>query len=220
MTSLSAHTVIKMIKKLLHHLITTPKIPGKGSFFASLAVSIILLYVVNNLRYMGITQINEANLISSLWSFNIIFGLAIIGNFMLILYRPAWFFFLIQTLIDAAGVNTFYFLYRLYPFNLENTAMDSVIKIILVVIMIGFFAAFLLEFYHLGINIRFPKKRAILIPGSPGAVAAAEVGLDAIQHPAPHLSQAEPPSSAGHQPATEKVEDPQSPSEPPLPSQN
>lgn len=209
-----------MIKKLIRYFITAPKIPGNGSCIATLAVSIILLYVVNNLRYMGITQLAEASLVSCLWSFNIVFGIAIIGNFMLLLYRTAWFFYLVQTLITAAGVNAFYCLYRLYPFNLGNPTLDSIIKIILVAIIIVYFAAFLLEFYHLGINIRFPKKPAIFIPESPGAAAAHIVESDTIQNPAADLPPAELPSSSKHLPATEKVENPQSPPDSPHPSQS
>jgi hypothetical protein len=148
-----------MTNKLIRYFKEESKVPGKGSFFASLAVYIVLLYVVNNLCYMGITQLTEKNLISCMWPLNIIFGLAIIGNFMLLVYRPAWFFYLIQTLINAAGVNAFFYIYKLYPFNLNNPMLDNAIKIILILIMIAFFLAFLLEFYRFGINFQLPKKK-------------------------------------------------------------
>ena len=37
---------------------------------------------------MGITQLTETSLISCMWALNIIFGLAIIGNFVFLMYRP------------------------------------------------------------------------------------------------------------------------------------
>jgi hypothetical protein len=135
------------------------RVAGKGSLFASLTINIILLYVVNNLRYMGITQLTEANLVSCLWSVNIIFGLAIVGNFSLLLKRPAWFFYLVQTLINIAGVNAFYFIYKLYPFNLASAIQNQILKILIVLILIGFFLFFLFNFFRFGINFNLPKKK-------------------------------------------------------------
>jgi hypothetical protein len=192
-----------MTNKFISYFKEEAKVPGKGSYFTSLAINIVLLYVVNNLRYMGITQLTEAKLISCMWSLNIIFGLAIIGNFTLILYRPKWLFYLVQTLINAAGVNAFFFIYQLYPFNLGNPTLDSIIKIILVLIMIGFFLAFLLEFYRFGINVKFAKKKHAPV------VIAVEAGQSALSGETPAT---ENPPSAGNDAAPAASSGPSEPS--------
>ncbi|HSW57102.1 MAG TPA: hypothetical protein VLH15_01745 [Dehalococcoidales bacterium] len=153
-----------MLRKLFKYAFAAPRVPGKGSYFASLAVFIILLYVVNNLRYMGITQLNEPALISCLWSLNIVFGLAIVGNFILLLYRPVWFFYLVQTLISAAVVNAFWFMYFLFPFEFNITGINTGIRVIIIFIMICSFLAFLLDLYYFGIHVSFKRKRSIASP--------------------------------------------------------
>jgi cytoskeletal protein RodZ len=102
-----------------------------------------------------------------MWALNILFGLAIMGNFFLIINRPPWFFFMVQSLISAAGVNAFYTIYRLYPFYLENALQNQSIRVLLILILIGFFLSFLLEAYHFGINVHLPKKKTAAI--SPAA---------------------------------------------------
>lgn len=163
-----------MSNRFIRYFKEEPRVPGKGSFFASLAVNIILLYLVNNLRYMGITQLVEPNLVSCLWSANTFFALIIIGNFVLLLFRPVWFFYLVQMLINAAGVNVFCFIYILYPFNLGSSTLDSIVKIVLILIMVGFFLAFLAELYRFGANVPLPRKKT-----PPGPPDAPQVDLDA-----------------------------------------
>jgi hypothetical protein len=150
---------IAMTHKIIRFFKEEPKQPGKGTIFAGLAINLILLYVVNNLRYMGINVLTEDKLISCMWSLNILFGIGILGNFFVIIYRPVWFFNLVQTLFNAAGVNAFFFIYKLYPFSLDDAMINTTIKIILVLIMVGFFFAFLVEFYRCGVNFELPKKK-------------------------------------------------------------
>jgi hypothetical protein len=150
---------IAMTHKIIRFFKEEPKQPGKGTLLAGLAINIILLYVVNNLRYMGITILTEDKLVSCMWSLNILFGIGILGNFLVIIYRPVWFFNLVQTLYNASGINAFFFIFKLYPFSLDDAMINTTIKIILVLIMVGFFFAFLVEFYHCGVNFELPKKK-------------------------------------------------------------
>jgi hypothetical protein len=174
-----------MSNKLVRYFKEDAKIPGHGALIASLAVNIILLYVVNNLRYFGIPQLIEANLVSCLWALNIVFGLAIIGNFVLLINRTVWFFHFVQMLINAAGVNAFFFIYKQYPFNLGSSILDTIVRIILILIMIGFFLTFLIEFFRCGINFSLPKKKVVPAPAliSPEAsqLAGAEAGSQAVE---------------------------------------
>jgi hypothetical protein len=175
----------RMTNKFVRYFKEDPKISGNGALIASLAVNIILLYVVNNLRYFGIPQLIEANLVSCLWALNIVFGLAIIGNFVLLINRTVWFFHCVQMLIDAAGVNAFFFVYKQYPFNLGSATLDMIVKIILILIMIGFFITFLIEFYRCGINFNLPTKKPVSAPTpiSPDAnpITGGEAGFQAME---------------------------------------
>ena len=150
-----------MTNKIIRYFKAESKMPSKGTLFAYLTIGIILLYVVNNLRYFGITQLDEKKLVSCMWSANIALGIAVIGNFTLILKRPVWLYFLVQMLIDAAAVISVFFVYRLYPFIFSNGVVNDAIRAVLIFIAFCLFVAFLVEFYRFGINVHLPKKAAV-----------------------------------------------------------
>jgi hypothetical protein len=151
-----------MTNKIIRYFKAESKMPAKGALFAYLTIGIILLYVVNNLRYFGITQLDEKKLISCMWSANIALGIAVIGNFALILKRPVWLYFFVQMLIDAAAIISVFFVYRLYPFIFSNGVVNAAIRAALIFIAFCLFVAFLIEFYRFGINVHLPKKTAAI----------------------------------------------------------
>jgi hypothetical protein len=140
-----------MTNKIIRYFKAESKVPNKGTLFAYLTISIILLYAVNNLRYIGITQLDEKKLVSCMWSANIALGIAVIGNFSLMLKRPIWLYFLVQMLIDASAIISVFFVYRLYPFIFSNAVVNDAIRASLILIAACLFAAFLVEFYRFGI---------------------------------------------------------------------
>jgi hypothetical protein len=168
-----------MTNRIIRYFKAESKMPSKGTLFAYLTIGIILLYVVNNLRYFGITQLDEKKLISCIWSANIALGIAVIGNFTLILKRPVWLYFLVQMLIDAAAVISVFFVYRLYPFIFSNGAVNDAIRAALVFIAFCLFVAFLIEFYRFGINVHLPKQTAVIAvePSATDSGAASETVL-------------------------------------------
>ena len=163
-----------MTNKIIRYFKAESKMPGIGTLFAYLTIGIVLLYAVNNLRYMGITQLDEKKLISCLWSANIALGMAVIGNFTLILKRPVWLYFLVQMLIDAAAVISVFFVYRLYPFIFTNAVINDAIRAALILIAICLFIAFLVEFYRFGINVHLPKKKVVIDLGLSSADSSPE----------------------------------------------
>jgi hypothetical protein len=129
--------------------------PGKGTIFGVLAVSIILLYVVNNLRYMGITQLSDS-FISCLWAINIVFGVLIIGYFAFLLFKPAWFYHLIQLLVDASAALALYIVYRQFPFALASSTATTITRVIIVLMIAVFAVSFIIETYRF---FRSPKRQ-------------------------------------------------------------
>jgi hypothetical protein len=168
-----------MTNRIIRYFKAESNMPAKGTLFAYLTIGIILLYVVNNLRYFGITQLDEKKLVSCMWSANIALGIALIGNFALILKRPVWLYFLVQMLIDAAAIGSVFFVYRLYPFIFSNAVVNDAIRAALYLIAACLFVAFLVEFYRFGINVYLPKKTAVIgvEPSSTDSSPASETVL-------------------------------------------
>jgi hypothetical protein len=163
-----------MTNKIIRYFKAESKVPNKGTLFAYLTISIILLYAVNNLRYIGITQLDEKKLVSCMWSANIALGIAVIGNFSLMLKRPIWLYFLVQMLIDASAIISVFFVYRLYPFIFSNAVVNDAIRASLILIAACLFAAFLVEFYRFGINVHWPKKKTVIDLGQSCAASISE----------------------------------------------
>ena len=146
-----------MSSRIVNFFKEEPRLPGKGGIYTGLSISIVLMYVVNNLRYMGIPQLTEG-FVSCLWAINIVFGISVIGYFSYLLYKTEWYYHLIQALIYANGALALYTIYRLFPFSLNNETLATGIKILLILIAAGFILVCLGEFYRYIYNLQFSKR--------------------------------------------------------------
>lgn len=146
-----------MINKIVNYFKDEAKLPGKGGIYTGLSISIVLMYVVNNLSYMGIPQLTEG-FVSCLWAINIVFGISVIGYFSYLLYKTEWYYHLVQALIYGSGALALYTIYRLFPFSLNNETLITGIKILLVLVAAGFILVCLGEFYRYIYSLQFSKR--------------------------------------------------------------
>jgi hypothetical protein len=117
---------------------------GLTHIYIAMAVNIVLLYVLNNLRYMNITVITK-EFTSCLWVINLSLSLSLIGNFIFLLYRPKWFFYLVQIILSALAIFAVYLVYTLFPFNLSAGNLENALKILLILVMSGSGMFFFIE---------------------------------------------------------------------------
>ena len=132
------------------------KPPSVVNYYVAIAVDIVLLYVLNNLQYFNLSFIAE-NYISVLWAVNLALGFGIVGNFVLLLYRPRWFHHLVQAVLCALAVFAVYIIYRIFPFEFDSGNFSSALRIVLIIIMAGLGIGLLTEFAVL-IKSLFQKK--------------------------------------------------------------
>ena len=142
------------------------KYPVRG-YLIAVAVSIVLLYVLNNLlnlyvpwipgdysrffwnilnnvyNHVEISFLSKA-LTQCLWAINLSLAFSIIGNFVLVLYRPRWFHHLVQASLRGLAILATYVVYYIFPFKFESSAVNTAIRIVLIIIMIGL-AAFMIS---------------------------------------------------------------------------
>ncbi len=126
-----------------------------------MAVAIILLYCVNNISGNQIQAIDPTltpyyagwlinvidtlasmrvpyltrDFLACLWTINLFLCFAIIGNFILLLYRPRWFHHLVMLVINALAILAVYGIYRIFPFDIHTTGAQTLAKIIIWVIL-------------------------------------------------------------------------------------
>jgi hypothetical protein len=58
--------------------------PGLVNYYVGLAIDIILLYALNNIRYLNSSILIKDEYVSCLWAINLALGMGIIGNFILL----------------------------------------------------------------------------------------------------------------------------------------
>jgi hypothetical protein len=116
-----------------------------ANYYVAIAVGTILLYVLNNLRYMNISLVT-ADFTSCLWAVNLALGMGIIGNFLLLLNRARWFHNLVQAILSALAIFGVYTIYTIFPFELGAGIWPTVAKAILILIMAGIAIGFILDF--------------------------------------------------------------------------
>jgi len=109
-------------------VIKEPWKKGVKFYIFFMGVSIVLLYVLNNLQYMGITQLGD-NYISCLWAVNLCLGLSIMGNFVLLLYRPKWFHYLVQIIVFVSAIIAIAAFYKVFPIILVFSSVTTAVKI-------------------------------------------------------------------------------------------
>jgi hypothetical protein len=135
-----------------------------GGYFIIMAVDIILLYLFNNMLnflthpidinasqdYPGIIYnvikffidlkfpFLTKDFTSCLWAINLALSCGIIGNFVLLLYRPRWFHHLIQAVPGFLAVMAIIIVLRIFPFNFQAGLQENGAKIILIALAAGF----------------------------------------------------------------------------------
>ena len=142
-----------------------------AGYLGAIAVSIIWLYVVNNLFVDAIPPLApyvintypkfvvdvvnflagihatlfSAKFVDCLWAINLSLTLSIIGNLVLLLHRPRWFLHLVKGLLLGIAILPIYVVFKIFPFNLAAASSESLIRLILIVFAGGLAAGFVVE---------------------------------------------------------------------------
>jgi len=139
------------IKKFLKKIFEEKK-AKKSEFIGDIIVSIILLYIVNNLLSWNISFI-ASSFQDVLWIFNISIGATIIVNIIFLAYHPGWFRSITQIVLNALSFYVCYSLYTIFPFIFSQTAYVIIVKMILLGAMVVLVITSLVEVLKLIVNI-------------------------------------------------------------------
>lgn len=147
---------------------SSPK-PSVANFYVGIAADIILLYFFNNIIFVNISFLVTKQFISCLWAINLALGIGIIGNFILLLYRPKWFVHLVEAIINILVVLAVYTVYRIFPFNFSAGGLQTAARVILLIIMAGTAIGFIVEAVKAGVAFahREPPPQPPIPPISP-----------------------------------------------------
>jgi hypothetical protein len=83
-----------------------------------------------------------------LWAANISQAVQIIGNFLLCFYRPRWFSAMVRAAFSAAGLLSILVFWVIFPLDfshLVGTWLNTLLKVVLMIGMVGALAGFLVE---------------------------------------------------------------------------
>lgn len=120
----------------------------KIEYIVAIIFSLIFLYIFNNLLnwnvYFVTTAFNQV-----LWIINLSITATIIGNALLLLYNPVRFRHLIKLIINIISIIAVYYVYRVFPFEFNNSFYNWGLNIILILIMIATAIAIIVELYLL-----------------------------------------------------------------------
>ena len=119
-----------------------------SEYIVAIIANIIFLYIVNNLLnwhiYFIAPTFNEV-----IWIINLSILTTIIGNALMLLYRPESFRHIIKVILNIVSFVAVYFVYVVFPFNFYNSFFNWGLSIFLILIMIGLIIASLVEVYQL-----------------------------------------------------------------------
>jgi len=149
------------------------EIKGTGGYYALITISILLLYVFNNLL-ANVTNPIQVNLTSGypgiieslvrflaefrlgfltieflacLWAVNLALSFGIVGNFLLLVYRPRWFHHLVQAVLYALGILALAVILRIFPFDFDTDIMATAARIIIFILMVCLGAGLIYSIY-------------------------------------------------------------------------
>jgi hypothetical protein len=124
--------------------------PRIVNYYVAIAVDIILLYFFNNIVFASISFLSSKDLTSCLWAINLALGAGIIGNFIFLLYRPRWFYHLVQAILNALIILAVYTIYRVFPFTFSADVFQTVTRTILIIVMAGSGISLIVEIVKFG----------------------------------------------------------------------
>lgn len=117
-------------------------------YIFAIIFALIFLYIFNNLLnwnvYFVTTALNEV-----LWIINLSIVVSIIGYALLLLYNPVRFRHLIKLIINIINFIAVYYVYKVFPFDFNNSFYNWGLNILLILIMVATAIAIIVEFYLL-----------------------------------------------------------------------
>ncbi len=120
----------------------------KSEYIAAIIVGLIFLYIINNLLNWKIYFITDG-LNQVLWIINLSIIVTILGNALLLAYKPHWLRHLIKIIINIFSLISTYLVYVVFPFNFYNPFLNWLAGIILILVMIAIVISIFVESYFL-----------------------------------------------------------------------
>ncbi len=127
------------------------KVPGVVNYYVGITVNIILLYALNNIRYLNSSVLDTNKYISCLWAINLALTIGILGNFILLIRRPRWLYHASQLIMNLTIILAFYIIFQQFPFNFVSSLYQTAVKVILIIIMVGTGIGAIVELVRLGL---------------------------------------------------------------------
>jgi hypothetical protein len=124
-----------------------------------ISISIVLLYVFNNLLYFYVPYIPNdptgifwrilknvygnaeisiltKEFVSCLWAINLFLLVSILGYFSFLLYAPGWYQKFIFTLVSILGILAFFVVYFIFPFKLDSHLLITITKTLIIIFVV------------------------------------------------------------------------------------
>ena len=120
----------------------------KSEYIAAIIFNLIFLYIVNNLLNWNVYFVTNA-FNEVLWIINLSIIVSIIGNALLLLYGPERFRHLVKIIINIISFIAVYIVWKVFPFNFDNSFYNWGFNILLILAMIGIAIATIVEIYLL-----------------------------------------------------------------------
>jgi len=117
-------------------------------YVGTIIVNFILFYIFNNLLNWNVYFVTSA-LTEVLWIINLSIVVAIIGNFLMLVYRPEWFRHVTRIVLNIFAFAAVYLVYIIFPFNFSNSFLNWGLSVLLFLALIGIIIATIVEIYLL-----------------------------------------------------------------------
>lgn len=103
-------------------------------YLVAIAVNFLLIYSAQNLLTWNVPYLNN-KFTECLWAVNLALSSSIFINFIFLFFDAPWFRHFMQSISNIFSLISMYIVYRVFPFDLPETAAKSV-NLALVVLMV------------------------------------------------------------------------------------
>jgi hypothetical protein len=117
-----------------------PRKSRRGEAIASIIFNLIFLYLINKAPDWDLPFLNE-RYDTVLWVLNLNIFLQLAAYALIVFIHLRWLWYLVRTVLDAAGLVTLLVLYFLYPFDFSGIGgwswLDTVLPILFIIGMVA-----------------------------------------------------------------------------------
>lgn len=125
---------------------------SRAGYVVTIILNLILLYVVHSIPRWNLSFITAAYP-QVIWAFDLSIGATIAANLTYLAYDRPWYMHLTRAILAVLGLIVLIVLFSVFPFDFGAPALDTLVRVLLVLGMVGTAIGLVVEAVQFGRTI-------------------------------------------------------------------